>query len=149
MARPRMAANAAMTELVAAQLAHLADLDGADLRRAWARLTNTAPPRVSPAILRLAIAHEIQTRAYGGLPRLTSQRLAQIAAARSRTTAAVPGTRLVREWNNVVHVVMVDESGVIRWNNREWRSLSRVAHAITGTKWSGPAFFGLKQKIAA
>lgn len=149
MGRPRKAPNAAIAELVAAQLAQLADLDGADLRRAWARLTDTSPPRVSPAILRLALAHEIQTRAYGGLSRLTAQRLAQISAARSRTTVAAPGTRLVREWNNVVHVVMIDEAGIIHWNNREWRSLSQVAHAITGTKWSGPAFFGLKQRIAA
>lgn len=149
MGRPRKATDAAITELIAAQLAQLADLDGDDLRRAWARLTDTSPPRVSPAILRLALAHEIQTRAYGGLSRLTAQRLAQIAAAKSRTTAAAPGTRLVREWNNVVHVVMIDETGVIRWNDRDWRSLSQVAHAITGSKWSGPAFFGLKQRIAA
>ena len=53
--------------------------------------------------------------------------------------------RLVRAWNGRTHVVTIGEDRVIRWNEREWRSLSEVARAITGTRWSGPAFFGLKQ----
>ena len=57
--------------------------------------------------------------------------------------------RLVREWNGTVQVVEVDESNTIRWNGRAWGSLSEVARAITGTRWSGPAFFGLKRKVAA
>ena len=57
--------------------------------------------------------------------------------------------QLVREWNGTVHIVVVGEDNVIRWNGREWRSLSEVARAITGTRWSGPAFFGLKRRIAA
>jgi hypothetical protein len=57
--------------------------------------------------------------------------------------------RLVREWNGTANVVTVGEDRVIRWNGREWRSLSEVARAITGTRWSGPAFFGLKQKASA
>jgi hypothetical protein len=54
--------------------------------------------------------------------------------------------RLVREWNGRTHVVIIGEDEVIRWNDREWRSLSQVARTITGTRWSGPAFFGLKRK---
>lgn len=57
--------------------------------------------------------------------------------------------RLVREWNGTVHIVVIGEDNVIRWNEREWRSLSEVARKITGTRWSGPAFFGLKRRIAA
>jgi hypothetical protein len=57
--------------------------------------------------------------------------------------------RLVREWQGRVHVVTVGEDQVIRWDEREWRSLSEVARAITGTRWSGPAFFGLKKKAVA
>ncbi|SFP85864.1 DUF2924 domain-containing protein [Sphingomonas rubra] len=57
--------------------------------------------------------------------------------------------RLVREWQGQVHVVTVGDDGVICWDEREWRSLSEVARAITGTRWSGPAFFGLKKKAAA
>ena len=148
MGRPKKGTDEAVTEVTAA-LAQLADLDGDDLRRAWVRLTDTPSPRVSPSILRLALAHEMQVRAFGGLSRATRQRLTEVATARTRTTAAAPGTRLVREWNDVVHIVTIDEAGVIRWNDRDWRSLSQIARAITGTNWSGPAFFGLKQKIAA
>lgn len=57
--------------------------------------------------------------------------------------------RLVREWQGRVHVVEVGDDEVIRWDGREWRSLSEVARAITGTRWSGPAFFGLKKAVAA
>jgi hypothetical protein len=57
--------------------------------------------------------------------------------------------RLVREWQGVAHVVVVGDDGVIRWDGRDWRSLSEVARAITGTRWSGPAFFGLKTRAAA
>jgi hypothetical protein len=57
--------------------------------------------------------------------------------------------RLVREWQGRVHVVTVGEDQVVRWEERPYRSLSEVARAITGTRWSGPAFFGLKKKVAA
>ena len=57
--------------------------------------------------------------------------------------------RLVREWGGKAHVVTIGEDKVIRWNEREWQSLSEVAREITGTRWSGPAFFGLKRKLAA
>jgi hypothetical protein len=91
----------------------------------------------------------LQAKAYGGLSRKTQQRLAQLAAAKTQTTDVKPGMRLVREWNGGVHVVDEDESGAIHWNGRTWGSLSEVARAITGTRWSGPAFFGLKRKVAA
>lgn len=57
--------------------------------------------------------------------------------------------RLVREWNGEVHVVSVADDGTVRWQDKDWRSLSEVARAITGTRWSGPAFFGLKKRVAA
>jgi hypothetical protein len=57
--------------------------------------------------------------------------------------------RLVREWGGQAHIVIVGEDQVIRWNGRAWGSLSEVAREITGTRWSGPAFFGLKKRIAA
>jgi DNA-binding transcriptional MocR family regulator len=76
-------------------------------------------------------------------------RLAQLAGGKTRTTQASPGMRLVREWNGVLHVVTVAEDGAVLWNEKSWRSLSEVARAITGTRWSGPAFFGLKHKRKA
>ena len=134
---------------VAEQLAGLATMSPAALRELWSRLTAAPVPRISPKMLRLALAWEIQARAYGGFSRETVHKLDQLAAGNTRTSTALPGMRLVREWDGKVHVVTIDEHKVIRWNECEWRSLSEVARAITGTRWSGPAFFGLKRKIAA
>lgn len=132
-----------------AELAELESMTIGELRIRWSNLTGRVVPRVSTPMLRLAVAWELQSRALGGLSRGTQQRLAQIAAARTVTRSAVPGMRLVREWNGTVHVVTIDDDGSAHWNGRAWRSLSEVARAITGTRWSGPAFFGLKQKRAA
>ncbi len=134
---------------VDADLRALGEMDGPALRGHWSAVVGGPPPRVSPKLLRLALAWELQAKVHGGLSRRTQQRLDQIAGGRSRTSEARPGMRLVREWNGTVHVVVVGEDGVIRWNERDWRSLSEVARAITGTRWSGPAFFGLKKKAAA
>ena len=127
----------------------LATMSPAQVRERWKQVTGAVVPKVSPSLLRLALAYELQAKAYGGLSRETQQRLAQLAAAKTRTTDVKPGMRLVREWNGGVHVVDVDESSTIHWNGRTCGSLSEVARAITGTRWSGPAFFGLKRKIAA
>jgi hypothetical protein len=127
----------------------LATLSPAQVRERWKQVTGAVVPKISPSLLRLALAYELQAKAYGGLSRKTQQRLAQLAAAKTQTTDVKPGMRLVREWNGAVHVVDVDESSTIHWNGRAWGSLSEVARAITGTRWSGPAFFGLKRKVAA
>jgi len=131
------------------ELAALATMSPAQLRDRWAAVTGAVVPRISPALLRLALAYALQEQAHGGLSRKTRQKLDQIAAGRTRTTEPQPGMRLVREWNGSVHVVTIGEDGTITWNDRQWRSLSEVARAITGTRWSGPAFFGLKKAKAA
>lgn len=131
------------------QLAALATMSPAQLRSEWQRLTGGPLPRISPSMLRLALAWEIQAKAYGGLSRTTQQKLDQQKRGKTRTSSAQPGMRLVREWKGRAHVVLVGEDEVIRWDGREWRSLSEVARAITGTRWSGPAFFGLKKRLAA
>lgn len=131
------------------QLAALATCSPAQLHSEWQRLTRSPVPKISSALLRLALAWEIQAEAYGGLSRRTQQTLEQLARAKTSTSPARPGMRLVREWNGRTHVVEVGEDNVIRWNEREWRSLSEVAREITGTRWSGPAFFGLKKRLAA
>ena len=127
-------------------LADLPDLTLDDLRQRWHALTGQPAPRVRATLLRMALAYELQAATHGGLSRRCQQRLAQIAAAKTITRNAQPGMRLVREWNGVLHTVMIGADGTIAWNGRTWRSLSEVARTITGTRWSGPAFFGLKQK---
>jgi hypothetical protein len=133
-----------MAESLEEQLAELDRLSLAELRVRWASLTGRVVPKASTGMLRLALAYEIQARAMGGLSRTTQQRLAQCAAARTNTRQTSPGMRLVREWNGAAHIVTIGEAGEVRWNGKTWRSLSEVARAITGTRWSGPAFFGLK-----
>ncbi len=138
-----------MVMTVEEQIARLTTLSSADLRETWTRLTASPVPRISPSLLRLALAYEIQARAIGGLSRETTRKLDQLAAAKTKTSAVSPGMRLVREWGGKAHVVTIGDDKVIRWNEREWQSLSEVAREITGTRWSGPAFFGLKRKLAA
>lgn len=131
------------------QIASLKAMSGDELRSLWRRLTATPVPRVSPSLLRLALAWEIQAKAQGGLSRTTQHRLDQIAGGKTRSSPVSPGTRLVREWEGKLHIVTIDDHHVIRWNDQSWNSLSEVARAITGTRWSGPAFFGLKKRVAA
>ena len=130
-----------------AEVEALAALSPADLRTRWTAVTGRPPPKVSPKLLRLALAHTLQVKTHGGLSRAARQRLAQVAAGKSETRSAPAGTRLLREWQGTAHVVTIDETGAIHWNEWTWGSLSAVARAITGTRWSGPAFFGLKRKV--
>ncbi|OWK27994.1 hypothetical protein SPMU_32390 [Sphingomonas mucosissima] len=139
---------------IEAEIAALDALSSDQLRRRWVAETGSTVPRISPKLLRLALAWEIQARRLGGHARETTRLLDQLGRGETRTARPTAGMRLVREWGGRVHVVTVGESGdgsdqVIRWGNREWRSLSEVARAITGTRWSGPAFFGLRKKVAA
>ena len=133
-------------EKLDADLAALATLSPAQLRERWSKITGRVLPRVSPALLRLALGYELQVKAFGGLSRSSQQRMAQLATAKTQTCNTAPGMRLVREWRGTVHIVTVGDDGAIRWNEREWKSLSEIARTITGTRWSGPAFFGLKER---
>ena len=126
------------------QLSELGTMTKQDLKDRWAQLTGRPVPKVSDNMLRLALAYELQAKAFGGLSRSVTQRLDQTAAGKSQTKGVRPGTRLAREFGGIVHVVTIGDEGQVIWNEREWRSLSEVARAITGTRWSGPAFFGLR-----
>ncbi len=130
-------------------LAALATLSSAQLRAEWSSLTGRPVPNVSPSLLRSALGWDLQARTHGGLLRRTQQKLDLLAGMRTRTCKAQPGMRLAREWNGSLHVVNIENDGTITWNGASWPSLSRVAREITGTRWSGPAFFGLKAKKAA
>jgi hypothetical protein len=94
-----------------------------------------------------AVAYKMQERVYGGLS--TSTRRALADKGPSATTLppheARPGTVLLREWHGVTHQVTVVEGGVL-YRGKRHRSLSEVARLITGSRWSGPTFFGLKAK---
>jgi len=90
---------------VADELASLNELGSAELRRRWRELTGEPAPQVSPRLLRLALAYELQAREHGGLSRRAQQVLDQVAGGKTRTRAGQPGMRLMREWNGTLHVV--------------------------------------------
>jgi Protein of unknown function (DUF2924) len=121
------------------------------LRERWRALYRTEPPpRISRDLLIRALAYRIQERALGGLRPSTRRLLAKVAedaSARRPIELAPrptlkPGTVLLREWHGIQHQVIVREDGVV-FQGKPYKSLSEVAHRITGTKWSGPRFFGL------
>jgi hypothetical protein len=131
-----------------AELASLVSMPLAELRAAWSRRVRTAPPKVGAGLLRLALAHHLQSQAMGGVTKTTDRRLQEIAAG-DGAAKVNPGTRFVREWRGKVHVVTMSKSGRFHWQDRDWNSLSEIARAITGTRWSGPAFFGTRTRKRA
>ncbi len=99
-----------------------------------------------------AIAHRMQEQELGGVKPATRRFLEKAAednVSRQQQIISIrPGTRLLREWHGVTYEVIIMEDGV-RCNGKRYRSLSEVARAITGARWSGPLFFGLKKKEVA
>ncbi len=137
-----------------AKLTALTVMDGDGLRREWRRLYRSHPPlHIRRDLLVLAIAWKLQERVHGGLTAAQKRKLAGIAEELKKggdlsTGPAIrlkPGLRLVREWRGETHTVLVLEDG-FEWNGQRRRSLSAIAREITGTRWSGPLFFGLKPR---
>lgn len=126
---------------VAATLADLATMSGPQLREAWLRPCRTPPPNISSELLRLGVAYAVQAKAHGDLP-APAKRALRKASPKAATTAIPPGSQLVRDWNGrTIRVDAVD--GGYLWEGRRYRSLSAIATAVTGTRWSGPRFFGV------
>jgi len=151
-AGPRRSAGTAQSDTVAADLHVLESMDYAALCSAWRRLYRVTPPRrVSRDLLKLGVAWKLQEQAYGGLGARTRRRLNDLVRSleqygdvtRHRTERLKPGARLIREWHGKVHTVMVHDEG-FTWSGRQWRSLSMIAREITGARWSGPRFFGIR-----
>ena len=133
------------------EMAELGNLSRAELVERWRTHFRIDPPKgISQGLLVRAIAYQIQARLFGGLKRVVGRRLTMIANGTVDGVHGNPksapnlelGARLVRDWNGTSHVIDVSEGGFI-WNGDQYRSLSAVAYAITGARWSGPRFFGL------
>ena len=113
-----------------------------ELRAEWGRRYG-APPRLrSPDLLRRILAWRIQATTEGGLDRTSRRLLGGDGAARQ--TRLTRGALIVREWKGVRHEVEAVDEGFL-YAGRQWKSLSEVARAITGTRWNGPRFFGLRK----
>jgi hypothetical protein len=139
------------SQALAGEIAALKNMAHVDLRGAWRRAWRSHPPKfLSRDLLELGIAWKLQERAFGGLGGVTKRRLTELALAieakadiaRTRRVSLRPGARLIREWGGESHEVLVTEDGFL-WRGKNWRSLSVIAREMTGTRWSGPRFFGL------
>lgn len=141
------------------EIAHLRDLDLKGLRARWHGMFGKPAPDHLPRHLIFAIlAYRIQAERFGDLDHDTRRLLdrtgaqdtgattvARLRSLDQRRTELTPGTVLVREWDRRSQRVMVMADG-FAWNGQTYDSLSKVAFAITGTRWNGPRFFGLRDK---
>jgi hypothetical protein len=137
---------------LAAELKELGGLGTDELRQQWSKLFGLAPGlRISRELLIRAVAHRMQEDAHGGLGKTCRRQLVRLAETLGesgslegiQTQSFKPGTKLIREWKGRVHEVVI-AGGTYIWAGQHYRSLSQIARAITGTRWSGPRFFGLE-----
>ena len=139
----------------------LAELAIGELKQAWTEAWNAPPPKgARRRLMMLGIAWKWQAEAHGGFGKPLERRLAALEAAFRQGGAPSregpgaspplrlrPGARLIRMWKGERHEVQVSQSGY-HWRGRDWRSLSVIAREITGSRRSGPAFFGLRDGAA-
>jgi hypothetical protein len=134
------------------ELGRLATMPIAQLRLSYAQLFRTDPPKAfGPDLLRRSIAHRIQEKAYGGLSASTRRLLDQLVkASKAKPNGRLelprrikPGSELVRTWKGKSYRVIVMADGFAH-DGKTFASLSEIASEITGTRWNGPRFFGLR-----
>ena len=159
--RTTPAATKSSVVSIEGEVAHLRDLDLKGLRARWQSVFQRPPPLHLPRHLLFAVlAFRIQADRLGDLDHETRKILDRTNANKSglamadrlksldrKRTELTPGTVLVREWDQQSHRVMVLADG-FAWNGQTYNSLTKVAFAITGTRWNGPRFFGLRDKQA-
>jgi len=137
---------------LAEELARLSAATIFELRGEWRRLHRMPPPmRLSRDLLMRGVTYKLQERRLGGLSKSLLRKLEGLNHASETNSAHKPapislkaGTRLIREWRGVTHTVLVQAQG-FEWKGRRYRSLTIIAHKITGAHWSGPRFFGLRK----
>ena len=143
-----------MTDSIPARIAALKTMPMPDLKAEWRALFETEPPPFNRRHLENRIAYRVQELAYGGLKPETLRRLQALGEQfdsgnittrriRGGDLKPIAGTRLIREWQGTEHVVTVTQDAY-EWQGRPYQSLSAIARAITGTRWNGWVFFGLK-----
>ncbi|NQV57113.1 MAG: DUF2924 domain-containing protein [Rhodospirillales bacterium] len=144
-----------MSETVLARVAALKTKPAPELKALWRELFDTEPPQYNRRYLESRLAYRIQELAYGGLKPETVKRLDALAeqifggnpvVKRIRLKdRPIAGTRLIREWKGVEHCVTVRDDD-FEYQGRPYKSLSAVARTITGSRWNGWVFFGLKNQ---
>jgi Protein of unknown function (DUF2924) len=140
-----------MTESVLAELVALKTKSTPELRAQWGELFGRPAPPYGRKMLEARIGYRLQELWLGGLSERARRKLDALAdqlepkAVRRRDPGRpVAGTQLRREWKGIEHVVLVREQD-FEYNGQPYKSLSAVARKITGSRWNGPLFFGLRQ----
>jgi Protein of unknown function (DUF2924) len=140
-----------MTDTVLAQIAMLKAKSAPELRDMWRELFDREPPALGRRYLEDRIAYRVQELHFGGLSDRARRKLDALvdqlepkAARRRDPGRPIAGTRLVREWQGIEHVVTVREQG-FEYQGRPYRSLSAIAREIAKSRWNGWAFFGLRR----
>lgn len=124
----------------------LARLNLAGLRNAWRERFGPPPPLRSPDLLRAALAWRLQAEALGGLDTETRRLLRRASSVRPDLPPPAAGTRVAREWKGERHEVEVLSDAIV-YRGARYTSLSQVARVITGVRWNGPRFFGLRDAV--
>ena len=141
-----------MSNEISAKVAELPHLDPPKLRALWQELFGRpAHPKIRRDLMIPILAYRLQEKAYGGLKPSIRKRLAKLAgelvenpkAGLAQVPRIKSGTKLIREWKGEHHEVLVVDRG-FEYHGNSYSSLSEIAREITGTRWSGPAFFGLR-----
>lgn len=153
--------NDGIRKSVLRQLAALNDMSMDQLREKWRELFGNEPPGYQKGFMLRRLAYRIQELFYGGLSPEAKERLRDIARhdpaatlagtipdARKPDKEPLPGTRFIRVWNGKQHEVVASANG-FEYDGRRFGSLSAVAREITGTRWNGKVFFGLKKSAAS
>jgi hypothetical protein len=144
--------NASLSSKIAA----LPTMNKAQLLDVWAKnFSQAPPPKMRKEIMVPILAYRMQEREFGGLSHTTRNRLREIAKSlgpeKPRNGGTSPdtetGTRLIRSWHGEVHEVVSVADGY-QYRGQRYRSLSVIARKITGTRWSGPLFFGVRKKAS-
>lgn len=136
--------SAQLRRAAAAEVAGLADLRLQELREVWAKRYGSPPRLRSPDFLRRLLAWRIQCEAEGGLDKQVLKVVTADAPPKTKAPAVREGTRLTREWQGRACEVEALENGFL-FEGKRYASLSEVARTITGVRWNGPRFFGLRE----
>ena len=134
------------------EVAALATMSPAQLRNKWQQVYREVPPPFAPDLLARGIAYRLQERVYGKLTTATRREIERLQKQFEKTGEVLteacattkPGTLLVRMWKREQHHVLILDHGYM-YRDRRYGSLSEIANEITGARWSGPRFFGLRR----
>ncbi len=134
------------------ELAALSTMSPAQLRTKWQRVYREPPPPFTPDLLARGIAYRLQEKVFGKLPASIRREIERLQRQYEKNgeimteicATTKPGTLLVRAWKQEQYQVMIMDDGYL-YRERRYSSLSQIATEITGVRWSGPRFFGLRR----